>query len=147
MFSVRADRKWQNESQFDFKYAEVHPALRTDIRLPYSPQQVCQSGQHPAGPGCGRNGTCWQFQITGEAETQKKSFQKNFWPLQSSLHYSESKISWIKRAITVECKWITRGYLMSHSLVTLLHLLHTSFSSIRIRLSSPITQTEKCIHS
>lgn len=42
-----------------------------DALVSYSPQQVCDNGQHPAGPGCDRNGTCWRCQIAGEADTQK----------------------------------------------------------------------------
>lgn len=38
------------------------------IGLMYSPQRVCDNGRHPAGPDCDRNGTCWRFQIAGEAD-------------------------------------------------------------------------------
>ena len=63
--------EWHYHTSSILSDTQVHLALRVGVRLPYSPQQVCQSGQHPAGPGCGRNGTCWQFQIAGEAETQR----------------------------------------------------------------------------
>lgn len=58
--------------RFHFKeHSSVFSPWRGAIRLIYSPQWVCDTGQHPAGPGCDRNGTCWRFQISGEANAQR----------------------------------------------------------------------------
>lgn len=39
------------------------------IIIPYSPLQVCHSGLHLEVPGCGKNGTCWQFHRAEEVDT------------------------------------------------------------------------------
>lgn len=61
----------------------MHPKLRRGISWLHSPQQVCHSGQHPAGPGCGRNGTCWQFQIAGGRHTETELSGKKLQSVQS----------------------------------------------------------------
>lgn len=74
----------------------MHPAKREGLRLLYLPQQVSHSGQHPARPGCGRNGTCWQFQKAEEAHTHThtQSFQKKLCLSQPLIKFSESNIFW-----------------------------------------------------
>lgn len=77
------------------KDAQVHPALTGGISWPYSPQQVCHSGQLLAGPGCGKNGTCWQFQIAGETERERAFRKKKKSAISPiSLHFSKSKGLW-----------------------------------------------------
>ena len=104
--------EWHYHTGSILKDTQVHPAPRVAIKLPYSPQQVYHSGQHPTGPGCGRNGTCWLFQRAGEENTHKHThththrFQKITLHSPISLHFRGSKTF---------CKADeARGYFINH---------------------------------
>lgn len=109
MFSVRTDRKWQNESSSILRTLKCIQPWELILGFHTHHSRFARVGSTQQGQAVVEMVLVGSFKKLEMQTHRERAFRKFLpSPIKSPQRFPG------KRATTVECKWTTRGYLMSH---------------------------------